>query len=163
MKAWEQFDAGDTKPAILLKDMQSRSPIQIVVISGHLEVTETLIHFESCNNRSDLAALRPYFSAAFSELLLFEIKSNCTEAVAGLLNFDMDVNCSDVLEQTPLYLAARSGNESLIGLLLRYKPVVDRPATTKNWTPLIVASLAGFTTIAGISSNMGPILSIVIT
>lgn len=148
MKAWEQFDAGDTKSAILLKDMQSRSPIQISVFSGHLEVTETLIHFEGRNNCSDLAALRPCFSVASSELLLFAIKSNFTEAVACLLNFDVDVNCSDALGQTPLYLAARSGNENFISCLFRYKPAVDRPETTKNWTPLIVASLAGFTTIA---------------
>lgn len=155
MKAWEQFDAGDTESAILLKDMQSRSPIQISVLSGHLEVTKRLIHFEGRNNRSDLAALRPRFSAVSSELLLFAIKSNFTEAVACLLNFDVDVNCSDALGQTPLYLAARSGNETYISLLLRYKPVIDRPETTKNWTPLIIASLAGFTTIAEILLGHG--------
>ena len=155
MKAWEQFNAGDTKSAILLKDMQSRSPIQISVISRHLEVTETLIHFEGRNNRSDVAALRLCFSAAFSELLLYAIKSNRTEAVACLLNFDMDIDCSDVLGQTPLYLAARSGNETFISLLLRYKPVVDRPETIENWTPLIIASLAGFTTIAEILLEHG--------
>jgi len=58
MKAWEHFNPGDTKSAILLKDMQSRSPIQISVLSGHLEVTQTLIHFEGRNNCSGLASLR---------------------------------------------------------------------------------------------------------
>ena len=148
MKAWEQFDAGDTKSAILLKDIQSRSPIQISVFSGHLEVTKTLIHFEGCNNCSDLTALCPCFSTASSELLLFAIKSNIIEAVEFLLDFGVDVNCTDVLGQTPLYLAARSGNKKFTCLLFRYKPVIDRPETTKNWTPLIIASLAGFTTIA---------------
>ena len=157
MKAWEHFDVGDTKSAILLKDMQSRSPIQISVLSGHLQVAKTLIHFEGCNNRNDLAALRPCFSAAFSELLLFAIKSDYTEAISCLLDFNLDVNCSDVLGQTPLYLAARDGNKTFISLLLRYKPVVDvdRAETTKNWTPLIVACLGGFTTIAEILLEHG--------
>ena len=147
MKAWEQFNARDAKSAIFLKDMQSRSPIQISVLSGCLEVTKTLIHFESRNNHSDLAALRPCFSAVSSELLLFATRSNFTEVAACLLDFDVDVNCSDALGQTPLYLAARSGNETFTSLLFRYKPVVDRPETTKDWTPLIIASQAGFTTI----------------
>lgn len=144
MKAWEEFDAGETKAAILLKDMQSRSPIQISVFGGHLEVTDTLIRFQARNTRSNFAALR----SCFGELLLFAIKSNFAEAVTRLLNFNADVDCSDALGQTPLYLAARSGNEMLIRLLLRYNPDIDRPETTKNWTPLIIASLAGFTTIA---------------
>ncbi len=33
MRAWEQFDTGETKAAILLKDRQSRSPLQISVFS----------------------------------------------------------------------------------------------------------------------------------
>ncbi len=36
----------------------------------------------------------------------------------------------------------------LVRLLLRSKPDIDRPEITTNWTPLIIASLAGFTTIA---------------
>jgi len=72
MKAWEQFDAGETKAAILLKDIQSRSPIQISVFGGHLEVTDTLIRFEARNTRSNFTALR----SCFGELLLFAIKSN---------------------------------------------------------------------------------------
>ncbi len=59
MRAWEQFDAGDVQSVILLKDVQARSPLQISVLSGHLEVTELLTHFEGCNNRSELAVLRP--------------------------------------------------------------------------------------------------------
>lgn len=155
MKAWERFDGGNTKSAILLNDMQSRSPIQISVLSGHLKVTETLIHFEGRNNHRDLAALRPCFSAAISKLLLLTIKSNNTEAVACLLKFDVDVNCSDVLGQTPLYLAAQSGNKTFISLLLRHKAVVDKAESTKNWTPLIIACLAGFTTIAEILLENG--------
>lgn len=144
MKAWEQFDAGEIKAAILLKDMQSRSPLQISVFGGHLEVTDTLIRFEDHNTRSNFAALR----SCFSELLLFAIKSNFAEAVTRLLTFNADVDCSDALGQTPLYLAARFGNETLIRILLHYNPDIDRPETTKNWTPLIIASLAGFTTTA---------------
>ena len=155
MKAWEHFHAGDTESAILLKDKQSRSPIQLSVLGGHVEVTKALLHFDDCNNCSDLAALRPSFSAALSELLLYAIKADCTESVAGLLNSDVDVNCSDVLGQTPLYLAARSGNVTFIKLLLSYKPVIDSPETTKNWTPLIIASLAGLTTIAEILLEHG--------
>ena len=155
MKAWEHFDVGNTKSAILLKDIQSRSPIQISVLGGHLKVTEALVHFECRNDRSDLAALRPRFSAAFSELLIFAIKSHYTEAITRLLNFDVDVNCSDKLGQTPLYLATQSGNKTVVSLLLRYKPVVDRAETTKNWTPLIIACLAGFTAIAKILLEHG--------
>ena len=155
MEAWEHLGVGNTKSAILLKDMQSRSPIQISVLSGNLKVTETLIHFECRNSRSDLAALRPCFRAAISKLLLFSIKSNHTEAIACLLKFDADVNCSDVLGQTPLYLAARSGNKNFISLLLRHKAVVDRAENTKNWTPLIIACLAGFATIAEVLLKHG--------
>lgn len=147
MKAWEQLGAGNTKSAIFIKDVQSRSPIFISVLSGHLEVSKILIHFMGPQNSGDLGALHPSFKAAFSELLLFAIKSDFTEAVAYFSKLDMDVNRSDFSGQTPLYLAARTGNEALVRLLLLYKPIVDKPETTKNWTPLIVASLAGFTSI----------------
>jgi ankyrin repeat protein len=36
----------------------------------------------------------------------------------------------------------------MVNLLLRYKPLINRPETTKKWTPLIIASLEGFSTIA---------------
>lgn len=151
MKAWEQFDAGETKSAVLLRDMQSRSPIQISVLNGHLGVTDTLMHVTACNTPSDLAAFR----SCFSELLLFAIKSNSTEAVACLLNYGADVNWSDALGQTPLYLAARLGLEMVIRLLFRYEPVIDKPETTKNWTPLVIASLVGFATIAEVLLEHG--------
>ena len=141
MKAWEQFDAEDGEVAILLKDRQSRSPIEISVFASHLEVTDTLIRYKPRNARNDSAALR----SCFGELLLFAIKSTFAEAVTRLLKLNADVDCSDALGQTPLYLAARVGNEMLVGLLLRYNPDLDKPEATKKWTPLIIASLAGFT------------------
>lgn len=97
MKAWERFCAGDTKSAIWLKDKQSRSQIKLSGLGAHIEVTKALLHFDCCDNCSDLAALRPSFSASFSELLLLAFKSNSTEAVACLLNCDVDVNCFDAI------------------------------------------------------------------
>lgn len=156
MKAWEQLGAGNINSAIFVKDVQSRSPMFISVLRGHLEVSKTLVRFESAEDSGDLGELQPSFNAAFSELLLFATKSDFTEAVkCFLIKFNIDVNCSDSSGQTPLYLAARSGNEVLIRLLLRYKPIVDKPETTKNWTPLIIASLAGFISIVQILLEHG--------
>ena len=105
MKAWEKLGAGNTKLAIFLKDIQSRSPIAISVLSGHLEVAKMLISFEGPKDSGDLAALHPPLSAAFSELLLFAIKSDFIEAAVCLLYLDTDVDCSDSLGQTPLFVA----------------------------------------------------------
>jgi glycerophosphodiester phosphodiesterase len=155
MKAWEQFGAGDSRSAILLEDMESRSPLQLSVLGGHLEVTGILINFYGHDYGSDNAALSPCFSTASSELLLFAVRSNSTEALTFLLGTDVDINCCDALGQTPLYLAARSGNETIVNFLLRYKPLIDRPETVKNWTPLIIASLEGFSTIAEVLLKHG--------
>ena len=151
MRAWEQFGGGDTKAAILLKDRQLRSPIQISVFDGHLEITDTLIRSEDRDSQVNFAKLR----SCLSELLSFAVETSFAEAVTRLLSFKADVNCSDPLGQTPLYLAARSGNEMLVGLLLHYSPEVDKPENNKNWTPLIIASLAGFTSVTNMLLEHG--------
>ena len=151
MRAWEQLGGRETKASIVLKDLQSRSPIQISIFGHHLEVTNTLIRIEDRDKQVNSAALR----SCFGELLLFAVETHFAEAVERLLNLKADINCSDALGQTPLYLAARSGNEMLVRLLLRHSPDIERPETTKNWTPLIIASLAGFTTIANILLKHG--------
>lgn len=148
MNDWEKLSAGDVCSAVLLKGMQSRSPIHITVLHGHLEVLQTLIHFQNSKTRNGRAAIHPGFSAASSELLLLAIRSLSIESAACLLDLDVDVNCSDSLGQTPLYLAARSGNALFISLVLRQKIILDRPETTKGWTPFMVASLLGFANIS---------------
>ena len=151
IRAWEQLGGRETKASILLKDLQSRSPIQISIFGSHLEVTNTLIRIEDGDKQVNSAALR----SCFGELLLFAVQTHFAEAVERLLNLKADINYSDALGQTPLYLAARCGNEMLVRLLLRHSPDVERPETTKNWTPLIIASLLGFTTIANILLKHG--------
>ena len=147
IRAWEQLGGRETRASVLLKDLQSRSPIHISVFGGHLEVTDTLIRSAD----RDSAALR----SCLSELLLFAVETHSAEAVERLLNLPADINCSNALGQTPLYLAARSGDEMLVRLLLRHCPDIERAETTNEWTPLIIASLAGFTTIANILLKAG--------
>ena len=144
MKAWERYEARGTEAAIFLRDRQSRSPIHIFVFSGHLEIADALIRFDAHNTHKNPAT----FHSCFNKLLLFAIKSNSVEAVTRLLDSNAYIDCFDLLGQTPLYKAARSGDVMLVKLLLHYNPDIDRPESTKKWTPLIIASLAGFTTIA---------------
>ncbi|KAH8784838.1 hypothetical protein F5882DRAFT_518383 [Hyaloscypha sp. PMI_1271] len=135
MKAWDLSGAGDSRSAILLRDMQLRSPLQLSVPGGHPEVTRLLIKFfgHGYGNHNKIFFSR--FSTAAGELLLFAVRSNSTEALTSLLGTDIDINCCDALGQTPLYLAARSGNES--------------------FTPLIIASLEGFSAIVEVLLKHG--------
>jgi glycerophosphodiester phosphodiesterase len=147
MKAWDLSGAGGSRSAILLRDMQSRSPLQLSVPGGHPEVTRLLIKFFGHDYSNHNKTFFSRFSTAAGELLLFAVRSNSTEALTSLLGTDIDINCCDALGQTPLYLAARSGNESFVHLLLPYKPLLDTYETVKSWTPLIIASLEGFSAI----------------
>ena len=152
MKDWERHNTGETEAAIFPRGRQSRSPIHISVFSGHLKIADALIRFDAHNTHKNPAALH----SCFSELLLFAVTSNSAEATTRLLDSIACLDCFDLLGQTPLYITARSGDEMLFKRLLRYNPDIDSPGATKNWTPLIIASLTGFTT-------MGPMFNTVIT
>lgn len=155
MKAWDLSGAGGSKPSILLQDMQSRSPLQLSVLGGHPEVTRLLIKFLGHDYGNHNKTFVSRFRIAAGELLLFAVRSNSSEALTSLLGTDIDINCYDALGQTPLYLAARSGNESFVNLLLPYKPLLDRYETVKSWTPLIIASLKGFSAIVEVLLKHG--------
>ena len=151
-RAWENLGGRETKTAVLLEDLQSRTPIQISVFGCHLEVTKRLVNsIKDGEKQVDLTGLR----SGLGELLLFAVENRFAEAVQSLLDLNADINASNALGQTPLYLAARSGDAMLVRLLLRHSPDVEKPEYSKTWTPLIIASLAGFNTIAGILLEHG--------
>ncbi|KAL9619065.1 MAG: hypothetical protein Q9160_006320 [Pyrenula sp. 1 TL-2023] len=155
MKAWEQNKSRDIRSALLLGDMQSRSPMHITILKGHLEVIDVLTRFYCRNSLHNSAEDSPSLSTASNELLLFATRSNSADIVRCVLTIDADINCSEAMGQTPLHLAARSGNETLTSLLLRYRPHINRTETTKGWTPLIIASVGGFSIIADLLLQHG--------
>lgn len=155
MKAWDLSGAGDSGSAMLLQDMQSRSPLQLSVLGGHAKVTRLLINFFRDNYGNHNKTLSSRFSTATGELLLFAIRTKSMVNLTSLLGTDIDINCCDALGQTPVYLAARSGNESFINVLLPHKPLIDRCETVKGWTPLIIASLEGHSSIVEILLKHG--------
>ncbi|CZT47712.1 uncharacterized protein RSE6_08306 [Rhynchosporium secalis] len=106
-----------------------------------------LIEFYGHDHCSDHAALSQSFETVSNELLLFAVRRNFTKCVVILLDSDVDVNCCDALGRTPLYLAAQFGHEPIVNLLLKHKSLIDIPETVKNWTPLIIACLEGFSTV----------------
>jgi ankyrin repeat protein len=83
-KAWELSGAGDSRPAILLEDMQSRSPLQLSVLGGHPEVTRLLIKFFGHGYGNHNKTFSSRFSTSAGELLLFAVRSNSTEALTSL-------------------------------------------------------------------------------
>lgn len=134
-----------SQSAILIPDMELNTPIELAVFGNFLDVTTTLVewHKRYCDLH-DAAHARSLIQV-FSETLLFAIRSNLTETVGFLLNaINLDINYAGELGETPLYIAARSGNENFVKLLLEHDPFVDACEKTNNWTSLTISCLEGY-------------------
>jgi glycerophosphodiester phosphodiesterase len=131
--------------AILIPDLELNTPIELAVLGGYLDVITTLVkwHERHCGLRDD--AHTQSLSQVFSMGLLFAIRSNSTEIVTFLLSaIDLNINYAGELGETHLYIAARSGNENFVKLLLEHEPSIDAYEKTNNWTPLIISCLEGY-------------------
>lgn len=71
------------------------------------------------------------------------------EVVSSLLDGEFDVNCTDDDDVTALQLAAASGQEQLVRLLLVQGAAVDQ-ASLSGWTPLLHAARNGHTAVAAL-------------
>jgi ankyrin repeat protein len=112
-----------------------RPPLLMAVKKGHDDiVTELLNHGADFHIKGDDE----------SSLLHMAVKAQHTAVVMKLLHHAaMNPNETDKLGNTPLHLAAMTGNLDILDLFIKNKNVNPTPLNKKNNTPLHVAASEG--------------------
>ncbi|MCB9228151.1 MAG: ankyrin repeat domain-containing protein [Deltaproteobacteria bacterium] len=77
--------------------------------------------------------------------LITAVKSDDEEAVQRILQRGAPVDQTNIWYMTPLHVAAESGYERIVDLLIRYQADVNAPDSAYGWTPLHWAARFGKT------------------
>ena len=137
----------DSISAVLLPDSEGLSALDISVRTGNAPITELLIkHHQSINSATGKGAPAQRFLG--TNLLTTALKLNCFAIVQLLHKFTSDASCNHWHNETPLYIAVRSGRLEHISLLLEgpqynEKKDLTTPEDIFGWTSLILASVKG--------------------
>ncbi|KAK8156604.1 Glycerophosphoryl diester phosphodiesterase family-domain-containing protein [Phyllosticta citrichinensis] len=129
---------------IMTKDIEGFTPLQLAVISGHVEIVQLYISILKDQASADQSTVR----SILSHVLLRAIQSQ-NDAMFHLIAAEgVDItHQSSYNGETALHVAARLGREDYVRELLkiarRQIVCIDRPDSVREWTPLFVASASG--------------------
>jgi len=146
--------------AILLQDSASRTPLQLGVIAGKATVTKALLNLSS-RQEGDSGGMAPTerLQAALNGLLPIAIKLGFLDVVQVLLDNGADPSHSDLRGQSSLYVAAQSGQDICLRmLLLRLSGstlALNSAEFLQGWTPLIVACANGHSAVVDLLLRAG--------
>jgi len=129
--------------AVLLQDSEGYNPLHLAVIGGHTAATKTLLDFYNLNNSADQMVDLPNLDAVLGGLLAIALKSHSVEIVQLLVATNVNIDYQGTCGETALYIAARSGREDFVKLLLNRGADVNAVETVCGWTPLFIACVQG--------------------
>lgn len=139
-----------SRNSITLQDHLGSSPLRVAITRGDDKISKLLLEFY-CQERPSENETGNALSGA---LLADAIKSD-----PGILNELMlagaNVDHQSPHGETALYIAARSGNEDSVKILLSHKANVTIAEKARGWTPLIVASVEGHVRIVQLLVHAG--------
>jgi glycerophosphodiester phosphodiesterase len=122
------------EPAAALEpDLDGQTPLELAVWSGQLAVVRLLLELDATRSMlSDQAA---------GTLLSMAIRANLSGVAKCFIELGKGLNFQGRHGQTPLFIAARTGQAEVVEALLAMSPNLDLGPVeaSRCWTPLIVA------------------------
>ncbi|KAE8138298.1 humps family-domain-containing protein [Aspergillus pseudotamarii] len=140
---------------IMSLDSQRYTPLHYAVINNHALVTKAFLKaLEPMRQTSDKARNHNLI-CILNDLLVIAIKHQYDDLVRLLAKFPLESHGEPSHGETALYVAARSGNEVYVDILLEHGryPDLDTPETVHGWTPLFIACVEGHHAVAKILLN----------
>jgi glycerophosphodiester phosphodiesterase len=133
---------------VLSSDSEGHTPLHLAVINGHTVAVKTLLESLHTENVAIETTIELDVCTALAKLTDIALRSNFTEIVKLLLATHRDdVNYQTQNGETGLFIAARSGREEYVKMLIEspclYELDLNLPETGYGWTPLIIACVQG--------------------
>ncbi|KAK2736425.1 hypothetical protein FQN57_000758 [Myotisia sp. PD_48] len=133
--------------ALVTADKSSHTPLHYAVIHGHVRIV-TL--FLNTLLRTEGPTLHIRLRQILSSLIGIAIRAQNLDIFEALVSCSIcDLSQTIDREETPLFIAAQVGSESILERLVvsphQYTTsVIDKAEAEIGWTPLIVASASGY-------------------
>jgi glycerophosphodiester phosphodiesterase len=147
MQDWGQLQNSNAINDTLLQDSEGCSPLHLGVIGGHTMVTRTLLEFHEMKGAVEKTANTQNLDTILWTLLVIALQSGFTEIVQLLVATNIGINGRSKYEESGLYIAARSGREDCVKILIEAlssrKIDMDVLETIYGWTPLFIACVEG--------------------
>jgi glycerophosphodiester phosphodiesterase len=132
--------------AILCQDYDGSTPLHASVIGGYAHVTELMLEVMKEWNKNNQVVYKASLRDALGLLLVIAVRSDFIEIACLLISHGADIDYRDVTREGVLFIAARSGSESMLEALLEASPYqtdVDMREKARGWTALFIASVEG--------------------
>ena len=126
------------------------SPLRVAITRGEKNSSELLLEFYHQERPSGNET-----GNALSGTLLADAVRSDPGILNELLLAGADIDHQGPHGETALYVAARSGDEESVKILVNNKANVDIAEKARNWTPLIVASVEGHVRIVQLLIDAG--------
>lgn len=145
MQDWGQLTVTSDADLTLLQDSEEYTPLHLGIIGGHTAVTRTLLDFHkmSVNKIAD----DQHMTTSLGSLLVIALTSGYFEIVKLLVSTRVSVNYQDKDGKTVLYIAARSGHEDYVKIVLEALSDLETDTNVREivygWTPLFIACVEG--------------------
>ncbi|EEP77277.1 predicted protein [Uncinocarpus reesii 1704] len=127
--------------ALLWKDVEGNTPLQLAVVHGHATITETFLVALNSNGRMGQG------DHLLQELLFIAVKYQHDDIVRLIFSASPFVKPHPRSGETPLHVAAQIGREDYVKLMLEnmtsFEASIDVAETLRGWTPLTTASALG--------------------
>ncbi|KAB8215504.1 humps family-domain-containing protein [Aspergillus novoparasiticus] len=144
--------SGQEYPAHLIMslDSQRSTPLHYAVINNHALVTKTFLKALEPMMKTNDEARKSNLINILRDLLAVAIKYQYDDIVRLFAKFPLEFHDESSHGETALYVAARSGNEAYVDMLLKHGsfPDLDIPETVHGWTPLFIACVEGHHAVA---------------
>ena len=150
MQGTKNEDCISSSESIIGEDNFGNSPLRVAITRGDYQTSKLLLGFY-CRERPSGDETGSALSGA---LLADAIKSH-TDVLNELIEAGANVDHQSPHGETALYIAARSGDEESVKILLSQKANVTIAENARGWTPLIVASVEGHVRIVKLLIHAG--------
>ncbi|KND94373.1 Glycerophosphodiester phosphodiesterase GDE1 [Tolypocladium ophioglossoides CBS 100239] len=159
MQQWNQFNAKDGIDAPEWQDNDGYAPLHLGVIGGHPLTTQALLQGENWQGSSEAKfQIRKTISKSGAVLAL-ATKSNYEPIVEMLVNAGVDINWTDKTGESALHIAARFGHVGCARVIVKgsnsQKANLETTENSYSWTPLHVAAVDGFISVAQLLIEAG--------
>ena len=156
----QQGDASAERKAILMVDNEGFTPLHWSIFHGHIGTTQKLLAVFDTDVSSVNATRYKYLRRTLNELFLVALKHKDSAMIDVLLaSGHIDMSYLSNTGETALYVAAETGCEDFVKMMLeagsRQGVDIDIRENFHGWTPLFVACVRGFYSVAELLLQAG--------